>query len=162
MSIETLRIGSGFDVHALGADRALIIGGIRVPHARGLIGHSDADVLLHAIIDALLGATSKGDIGQWFPDTDQQYKNVDSKILFAKVWQVLCSEGWQLVNCDSTIMAQRPKFAPHIKQIRESIASLFSVSVEVVSVKATTTEKLGFVGREEGIAASAVVLVSRQ
>lgn len=161
MKVENLRVGNGFDVHAFGPNRNLIIGGVNIPYNRGLVGHSDADVLLHAIIDALLGATAKGDIGKWFPDTDAEYKNIDSKILFERVWNSLQSEGWQLINCDSVIMAQQPKFSPHLESIRESIAGLFSSSKEAVSVKATTTERLGFVGREEGIAVSSVVLLAK-
>ena len=154
-----LRIGHGYDVHAFAENRKLILGGVEVPHTKGLAGHSDADVLLHAITDAILGSLCLGDIGSWFPDTDSRYKNADSGVLLKEVWHKVRELGWNIVNCDTVVMAQKPKLAPHISEIRESIAKLLGCELEQISVKATTTEKLGFVGREEGIAASATILL---
>lgn len=155
-----LRIGNGYDVHAFAEGRKLILGGVEIPHTKGLIGHSDADVLLHAITDAVLGALCLGDIGSWFPDTDRRYKNADSGLLLKEVWNRVREQGWSLVNCDCVVMAERPKLVDYKQSIRASISKLFACQIEQVSVKATTTEKLGFIGREEGIAASAVVLLS--
>jgi 2-C-methyl-D-erythritol 2,4-cyclodiphosphate synthase len=157
-----LRIGQGFDVHAFAEGRPLMLGGIRVPHTRGLAGHSDADVLLHALTDAVLGALAWGDIGTWFPDSDQAYKNIDSKILFSRVWEKVRTEGWRLINADAVVLAQHPKLNPHMDEIRRSLAGLFDALPEQIGLKATTTEKLGFVGREEGMAAQAVVLLAKE
>lgn len=154
-----MRIGHGFDVHQLVEGRRCIIGGIDIPHEKGLAGHSDADVLLHTITDAILGALALGDIGRHFPDTDPQYKDVDSAKLLTIVWQMARERGMKLGNLDATIMAQRPKLSPYIDAIRQRIAELLQADLGQINVKATTTEKLGFVGREEGIAAEAVVLL---
>lgn len=154
-----MRIGHGFDVHRLVEGRKCIIGGIEIPNEKGLDGHSDADVLLHAIADAILGALALGDIGKHFPDTDPTYKDADSAVLLSRVWELAKARGVRLGNLDATVMAQRPKLRPYIDAMRERIASILEADVEAVNVKATTTEKLGFVGREEGIAAEAVVLL---
>lgn len=154
-----IRTGIGYDVHPLAEGRELWIGGVRVDYPLGLAGHSDADVLLHAICDALLGAAALGDIGQHFPDTDPQFKGIDSKLLLAHTVKLLAEEGYRVVNIDSVVCAQRPKLAPYIPLMREAIATAAGVEVGQVSVKATTTERLGFVGREEGIAAQAGVLI---
>lgn len=156
------RVGQGFDVHKLVEDRPLIIGGITIPYEKGLLGHSDADVLLHAVTDACLGAIGEGDIGRHFPDTDMKYKDADSKKLLADAFQLVKEKGYELVNIDCTIMAQKPKMAPHIQAMKEQIATLLEASVEQVNVKATTTEQLGFVGREEGIAALSVVMLQKR
>lgn len=156
------RIGQGFDVHQLAEGRPLIIGGVHIPYEKGLLGHSDADVLLHAIADACLGAIGAGDIGKHFPDTDAQYKDADSAVLLQRVWNLVKQEGYKLVNVDCTIIAQKPKMAPHIEQMKARIAQLLEGELGQVNIKATTTEKLGFTGREEGIAAQAVVLLQRQ
>ncbi len=157
-----LRIGQGYDVHAFAQGRRLCLGGVEIPHARGLAGHSDADVLLHALTDAVLGALAWGDIGSWFPDTDEAFRDADSTELLRVVWEKVRSEGWALENADCTVIAQAPKLRPYIDKIRTSIAETLDLSVERISVKATTTERLGFEGREEGIAASAVVLLSKE
>lgn len=154
------RIGYGYDVHEFDENRPLIIGGIEIEHTKGLKGHSDADVLLHAITDAILGAASLGDIGKLFPDTDQTFKDADSKILLKEAYQQVLKKGYQLGNVDATIIAEKPKFRPHIDNMRDKIATIFEVSIEDVNVKATTNEKLGFLGREEGIQAQAVVLLT--
>ncbi|MDE6271989.1 MAG: 2-C-methyl-D-erythritol 2,4-cyclodiphosphate synthase [Muribaculaceae bacterium] len=156
-----IRIGQGFDVHKLVEGRDLWICGIKVPHSLGLLGHSDADVAIHALCDALLGALALGDIGKLFPDTDPAYKGIDSKILLSHVVSLICGKGWQIANVDLTIMAERPKFRPHIDKMRNSLADVMKIPVDCVSVKATTTERLGFTGREEGIAALAVALLTR-
>ncbi|MCA0982355.1 MULTISPECIES: 2-C-methyl-D-erythritol 2,4-cyclodiphosphate synthase [Exiguobacterium] len=156
-----MRIGQGFDVHAFAEGRPLILGGIEIPHERGLLGHSDADVLLHTIADAALGAIAAGDIGKHFPDTDPEFKDADSKALLRHVWQLVKDEGYVLGNVDATVMAQRPKLRPYIDEMRAVIADLLEADIEQVNVKATTTEKLGFTGREEGIAAQAVILLNR-
>lgn len=156
-----IRIGQGFDVHRFAIGRKLILGGVEIPHDRGLDGHSDADVLLHAVTDAVLGAIGEGDIGRWFPDTDPQWKGADSLELLRTVWRHVRSQGWALANCDSIVLAERPKIAPHIAAIKERLCSVFEVEPACVGVKATTTERLGFVGREEGIAAMAVVLLEQ-
>src|SRR5690554_3340608 len=157
-----IRIGQGFDVHEWADNRPCIIGGIKIPYEKGLIGHSDADVLLHTITDACLGAVGEGDIGRHFPDTDPAYKDADSAKLLQYVWQhVIKKKGYELVNADCTIMVQKPKMSPYIEKMRERIAELLECSPEQINVKATTTEKLGFVGREEGIAAMAVVLLKK-
>ena len=145
-----IRIGQGFDVHQFEEGRPLIIGGITIPYEKGLTGHSDADVLLHTVTDAALGAIGEGDIGRHFPDTDEAFKDADSAVLLQKVWEIVEEQGFRLGNIDCTIMAQKPKMAPHIETIRARIAELLKADVSQVNVKATTTEKLGFVGREEG------------
>lgn len=155
-----MRIGQGFDVHALVEGRPLIIGGVTIPFERGLAGHSDADVLLHALCDALIGAAGLGDIGKHFPDTDPRYKGVDSRELLRAVVQLLQQRQLAVVNIDATIIAQAPKMAPHIPAMRANIAADLGVSVDDVNIKAKTAEKLGFVGRGEGIVAEAVVLIS--
>ncbi|WP_296977148.1 2-C-methyl-D-erythritol 2,4-cyclodiphosphate synthase [Thermobacillus sp. ZCTH02-B1] len=159
-----IRIGQGFDVHAFAEGRPLVIGGVTIPHERGLLGHSDADVLLHAIADAVLGALGLGDIGKHFPDTDPRYKDADSTKLLGHVWSLAKERGYRLGNVDATIIAQRPKMAPHIPRMVETIARVLEADdPSRVNVKATTTERLGFTGREEGIAAQAVVcLVKRE
>jgi 2-C-methyl-D-erythritol 2,4-cyclodiphosphate synthase len=154
-----MRIGHGYDVHPLVAGRDLILGGVKIPHAKGLHGHSDADVLIHAICDACLGAASLGDIGKHFPDADAQYKNIDSRVLLRKVKETLAGRGWKIANVDSTLVAQAPRLAPHLPQMIQNIAADLGIAPDCVNVKATTTEKLGFAGREEGIAAHAVVLL---
>lgn len=156
------RIGQGFDVHQLTAGRPLIIGGVEISHDKGLLGHSDADVLLHTVADACLGAIGEGDIGRHFPDTDPAFKDADSSKLLAHVWKIVKEKGFVLGNVDCTIIAQQPKMAPHIERMRENIANLLEGSLEQVNVKATTTERLGFLGREEGIAAQAVILLQKQ
>lgn len=156
-----IRIGHGFDVHAFAEGRRLIIGGVDIPYDRGLLGHSDADVLLHAICDALLGAAALGDIGKHFPDSDARYKGIDSRKLLRHVAELLDGRGWKVGNVDATIIAQAPKMAPHIAAMREHIAEDIGIAAEQVNVKATTTERLGFTGREEGIAAEAVCLIHK-
>ncbi len=154
-----MRIGTGYDVHRLEDGLPLWIGGVHIEHSHGLVGHSDADVLLHAICDALLGAAALGDIGKHFPDTDPQYKGISSLKLLSHVDRLLKEHGYCVGNIDSTIVAQRPKMAPHIAQMRQNIADTLGIDLEQVSVKATTTEHLGFEGREEGISAQAVALL---
>lgn len=154
-----MRIGQGYDVHAFGEGDKIVIGGVVIPHSRGLIAHSDGDVLLHALCDALLGAAALGDIGKHFPDTDIQYRNADSRALLRMVYARVKAKGWRLVNADMTIIAQAPRMANHIPHMVERIAADLEASVEQINVKATTTERLGFTGREEGIAAQAVVLL---
>jgi len=154
-----MRIGFGYDVHQLAKGRELWLGGVLIPHSVGLLGHSDADVLLHAICDALLGAAALGDIGMHFPDTDPAYRGIDSKKLLKGVHELLLEKGYRIANIDSTIAMQNPKVAPFIPAMRNSIATVLELPSDRVSVKATTTEKLGFEGREEGISATAVVLI---
>ena len=154
-----MRIGTGYDVHRLQEGLPLWIGGVRIEHTHGLLGHSDADVLLHAICDALLGAAALGDIGKHFPDTDPAYKGISSLKLLAHVGALLKEHGYTVGNIDSTIVAQRPKMAPHISQMRQNIADTLGIGLDQVSVKATTTERLGFEGREEGISAQSVALI---
>lgn len=154
-----MRIGHGYDVHQLVAGRKLIIGGVEIAHDKGLLGHSDADVLLHAICDALLGAAALGDIGKHFADTDAKFKNIDSRILLREVARLINNAGFRVGNVDATIIAQAPKMAPHIEKMVENIAADLGVAMNAVNVKATTTEKLGFAGRSEGIAAEAVALI---
>lgn len=156
-----IRIGQGFDVHAFAEGRPLIIGGITIPYEKGLLGHSDADVLLHAISDAILGAIAAGDIGKHFPDTDPDFKGADSAVLLEKVWGLVKAEGYELGNLDCTIIAQKPKMLPYIESMRERISQLLECSISQVNVKATTTEKLGFTGRGEGIASQAIVLLKK-
>ena len=157
-----MRIGTGYDVHRLTPGRKLWLGGVEIAHSMGLLGHSDADVLLHAICDALLGAAALGDIGKHFPDKDPRYKDIDSKILLQHCGEHLDREGYRIVNIDSTVVAQQPKVGPYIGQMRETIARTLGIGVGQVSVKATTTEHLGFEGREEGISAQAVVLIDEK
>jgi 2-C-methyl-D-erythritol 2,4-cyclodiphosphate synthase len=154
-----MRIGQGFDAHALVAGRKLVIGGVEIPSEQGLAGHSDADVLIHAVCDALLGAAGLGDIGSHFPDTDARYKDISSRKLLTKVRELLHDRGLSVVNVDATVIAQAPKLAPHISAMRANLASDLGVAREAVNVKAKTTEKLGFVGRGEGIAAEAIALL---
>ncbi len=159
---QEFRIGIGLDVHAFAENRKLIIGGVDIPFDKGLLGHSDADVLLHAVCDALLGALALGDIGQHFPDTDEKYKNADSLVLLKNVYDLIKQKGYVLGNVDAVVAMQRPKLSPHIKKIRENIAGILEADVEQISIKATTTEKLGFTGREEGVSALANVLILKQ
>ena len=156
------RIGSGVDFHQLQEGRKFRLGGVDIPHHKGGLGHSDADVLLHAICDALLGALSLGDIGKHFPDTDQKYKNIDSTILLGKVYSLISDEDYLIVNVDSTVCLQSPKIITYVEEMQKTIASILNVSLRDVSIKATTTEKLGFVGREEGVMAYATVLLKRR
>lgn len=156
-----IRIGNGFDVHRLVEGRKCIICGVDIPHDKGLLGHSDADVALHALSDALLGACAKGDIGLHFPDTDQKWKGADSRMLLRAVADIISADGWKTANVDVTIIAQAPKMLPHIAQMRQNIADDLQLPVDCVSVKATTTERLGFTGRGEGIAAQASALLTR-
>ena len=155
-----MRIGQGFDVHALAEGRKLIIGGVTIPYARGLAGHSDADVLLHAICDALIGAAALGDIGRHFPDTDARYAGIDSRKLLREVVQLLLVRRFRVANLDATVIAQAPKLAPFIAAMRENIAADLGVDIDAVNVKAKTAERLGAIGRGEGIAAQAVVLIT--
>lgn len=157
-----MRVGFGYDVHQLTAGRKLWLGGVEVPHSKGLLGHSDADVLLHAVCDALLGAAALGDIGGHFPDSDPQYKGIDSKILLRKCGELLTAEGYRIANIDSTVVAQEPKIGPYIGQMRQTMATMLKIDPGQVSVKATTTERLGFEGREEGISAYAIALIEKQ
>jgi 2-C-methyl-D-erythritol 2,4-cyclodiphosphate synthase len=156
-----VRIGQGYDVHKLVKNRPLVLGGVTIEHEKGLAGHSDADVLIHSLCDALLGAAGEGDIGKHFPDSDSNYKNIDSRILLREVMSLLQKENWQLVNADMTIIAQEPKLAPHIAGMRRLLAKDMNIDESQLNIKATTTERLGFCGREEGIAAQAVVLVEK-
>ena len=153
------RTGIGYDIHAFSENRKLIIGGIEIPFNKGLIGHSDADVLLHAITDALLGAVALGDIGKHFPDSDEKYKDADSKLFLKKSYQLVKKHKFELGNLDAVVVLEKPKLSPFIQNIRESIATILESKIDQVSVKATTSEKLGYIGREEGIAAFATVLV---
>lgn len=157
-----MRIGHGYDVHRLTPGRKLILGGVLIPYEKGLLGHSDADVLSHAISDALLGALALGDIGKWFPDTDERYKGADSLVLLKHVVDMLAERGWQVGNIDATILAQRPKLRDYIDTMRENLARVCRVLPDQVSVKATTEEGLGFTGKGDGIAAHAVCLLTRQ
>ncbi len=157
-----IRIGQGFDVHAFGEGDGLMLGGVKIPFHKGFVAHSDGDVLLHALTDALLGALALGDIGHWFPDTDEQWRGADSGQLLTAVYQEVQQRGYTLGNADMTLLAQQPKLAPHIKAIRKRISELLACPVERVSVKASTTERLGFVGREEGITALATVLLVKE
>lgn len=154
-----IRIGQGFDVHKFEEGRPLIIGGITIPHDRGLTGHSDADVLLHTITDAALGAIAEGDIGRHFPDTSAEFKDADSAVLLEKIWALVEGKGYKLGNIDCTIIAQKPKMSPYIEVIRKRIGELLKADISQVNVKATTTEQLGFTGREEGIASMATILL---
>ncbi|WP_026962509.1 2-C-methyl-D-erythritol 2,4-cyclodiphosphate synthase [Alicyclobacillus herbarius] len=155
-----MRIGLGFDVHPLVEGRPLVLGGVTIPFERGLDGHSDADVVLHAVMDAMLGALALGDIGQHFPNTDSRYRGADSRALARQVYQLVQARGYRLGNLDVMVLCERPKLAPHIPQMRQGMAELYQARVEQISVKATTAERLGFIGREEGIGAQAVVLLT--
>ena len=156
-----VRVGFGYDVHQLVADRALWIGGVQIAHEKGLLGHSDADVLIHAICDALFGAANMRDIGYHFPDKDLAYKNIDSKILLKKTVELIATKGYRVGNIDATVCAERPKLNPHIPAMQQILAEIMGLDVDDVSIKATTTEKLGFTGREEGISAYAVALIEK-
>jgi 2-C-methyl-D-erythritol 2,4-cyclodiphosphate synthase len=159
---NNFRTGLGFDVHAFAEGRKLILGGVEIPFEKGLLGHSDADVLLHAISDALLGALALGDIGQHFPDTDSEFKDADSKFLLKKVYELIKKKDYVIGNLDAVVAMQKPKLAPHILSIRNKISEILETGIENISVKATTTEKLGFVGREEGVSAFATVLLIKK
>ena len=156
-----IRVGYGYDVHRLAEDRVLWLGGIKIEHTKGLLGHSDADVLIHAICDALLGAANLRDIGFHFPDTAGEYKDIDSKILLAKTLEVLSGKGYRVGNIDATICAERPKINPHIPAMQKVMADILQIDIDDISIKATTSEKMGFVGREEGFAAYAVALIEK-
>ncbi len=155
------RIGQGYDVHRLAEGETLWLGGILVPHIKGTVAHSDGDVLIHGICDALLGALSLGDIGTHFPDTSEKFKDIDSKILLDETYKLVREQGYQIVNIDSTISAQRPKLKPFIPEMKKVMAGILNIEINQISIKATTTEKLGFEGREEGISAQAVVLIQQ-
>jgi 2-C-methyl-D-erythritol 2,4-cyclodiphosphate synthase len=156
------RIGSGIDFHQLVPGRDLWIGGVKIPHTKGALGHSDADVLLHAVCDAMLGALSLGDIGVHFPDTDVSYKNIDSKILLAQSFELIKNKGYKVVNVDTTLCLQEPKIKPYVAAMQQVMASILQVTIDDVSVKATTTENMGFVGREEGLMAYATILLCKE
>lgn len=156
-----IRVGFGYDVHRLADNRELWLGGVKIDHTQGLMGHSDADVLIHAICDALLGAANLRDIGFHFPDTAREYKDIDSKILLARTLEVITEKGYRIGNIDATICAERPKINPHIPQMQKIMAGILEISEEDISIKATTSEKMGFVGREEGFAAYAVALIEK-
>ncbi|HMM02199.1 MULTISPECIES: 2-C-methyl-D-erythritol 2,4-cyclodiphosphate synthase [unclassified Dysgonomonas] len=156
-----IRVGFGYDVHCLADNRELWLGGVKIDHTQGLMGHSDADVLIHAICDALLGAANLRDIGFHFPDTAGEYKDIDSKILLARTLEVITEKGYRIGNIDATICAERPKINPHIPQMQKIMAGILEISEEDISIKATTSEKMGFVGREEGFAAYAVALIEK-
>ena len=157
-----MRVGIGYDVHRLVEDRKLILGGVDIPHEKGLLGHSDADVLVHAIMDALLGAAAMGDIGRHFPDNDNSFKNIDSMILLKNVYELLLKEDYIISNIDATLVCQRPKLAPYIEEMRKNIANVLSLDVNQVNIKATTTETLGFEGRKEGVSSHAVCLIYKR
>ena len=156
-----IRIGNGYDVHALAPDLPMWLGGIQIPSSTGFVAHSDGDVAIHALCDALLGALALGDIGQHFPDTSDDFAGIDSRILLARVAAMVREKGWEIVNVDNTLLAQKPKIAPFVPAMRQALADTLGLPVEAVSVKATTTERLGFVGREEGVAAYATCLLRR-
>jgi 2-C-methyl-D-erythritol 2,4-cyclodiphosphate synthase len=153
------RVGNGYDVHQLAPGLPLVLGGVQIPHTKGCVAHSDGDVLIHALCDALLGALALSDIGQHFPDTSDEFAGIDSKILLRRVVAMIRERGWEIVNVDNTLLAQKPKIAPFVPQMRQTLADVMGIPVERVAVKATTTERLGFVGREEGIAAYATCLL---
>lgn len=156
-----MRIGMGYDVHRITENRKMIIGGVEIPYEKGLLGHSDADVLLHAVMDALLGAAALGDIGKHFPDTDEKYKGISSIKLLGEVYELLKENNYTIVNIDSTIIAQKPKMAPYIQKMRENIANVLHIDINCISIKATTEEKLGFTGRELGISSQAIALINQ-
>ena len=155
------RTGNGYDVHQLAEGLPLVLGGVKIPHTKGCVAHSDGDVLIHALCDALLGALALGDIGQHFPDTSDDYAGIDSRILLERVAAMIRAGGWEIVNVDVTLLAQKPKIAPFVPEMRRTLAAVLEIPVGAVSVKATTTERLGFVGREEGVAAYATCLIRR-
>lgn len=155
------RIGQGVDVHQLVEGRPMILGGVQIEHSKGPLGHSDADVLIHAICDAILGAANLGDIGKHFPDTSDEFKGIDSKILLRKVTDLLHEQGWKIGNVDSTLILEKPKIKPHIEKMQEAMAALMDITPDLVSIKATTNEKMGYVGREEGVLAFATCLIYR-
>ena len=157
-----MRIGHGFDVHKFGGEGPITLAGVKIPYQFGLVAHSDGDVVLHAITDALIGALALGDIGKLFPDTDPKYKGIDSRLLLKEVYGIIQSKGYKLINLDATIIAQEPKMRPHVDQMRVNIAEDLQVHFDQISVKATTTEQLGFTGRKEGIACEAVVLLAKK
>lgn len=156
-----IRVGFGYDVHRLVEGRELWLGGIKIEHDKGLLGHSDADVLIHAICDALLGAANLRDIGYQFPDTDERYKGIDSKLLLAETVKLIAAHGYRVGNIDATVCAERPKINPHIPEMKQALAAILQTDEDDISIKATTTERLGFTGREEGMAAYAVVLIEK-
>ncbi|NMW84191.1 2-C-methyl-D-erythritol 2,4-cyclodiphosphate synthase [Peptoniphilus sp. AGMB00490] len=156
-----MRIGIGYDVHKLVEDRKLFIGGIEIPYEKGLLGHSDADVLIHAIMDSILGALALRDIGYHFPDSDSEYKGIDSKVLLKRVFEIMKSKNYKIGNIDATVACEKPKLAPYIDKMREIIADILNTDIENISIKATTTEKLGFIGRGEGISSESVCLLER-
>lgn len=156
-----IRIGNGYDVHKLVEGRKLILGGVEIPHTKGVLGHSDGDVLIHAIMDAMLGALALGDIGQHFPDTDMKYENIDSTILLTRVKELIAERGYKIVNLDSIIVLQKPKVKPYIEAMRKRVAEVLEIDMEQVSVKATTEEKLGFTGDESGVKSYCVVLLEK-
>lgn len=156
------RTGNGYDVHQLAEGLPLVLGGVKIPHTKGCVAHSDGDVLIHALCDALLGALGLGDIGQHFPDTSEEFAGIDSRILLSRVTAMVREAGWEIVNVDNTLLAQQPKIAPFILQMRQALAETMRIPVRSVSIKATTTERLGFVGREEGVAAYATCLLRRE
>lgn len=155
------RVGNGYDVHQLAEGLPLVLGGVKIPHSKGCVAHSDGDVLIHALCDALLGALSLGDIGYHFPDTSDEFAGIDSRLLLARVAALIRGAGWEIVNVDNTLLAQKPKIAPYIGQMRERLSETLGIPADAVSVKATTTERLGFVGREEGVAAYATCLLRK-
>ncbi|GAA5086942.1 2-C-methyl-D-erythritol 2,4-cyclodiphosphate synthase [Paenalcaligenes hermetiae] len=157
--VMNLRVGQGFDIHALVENRPLIIGGVTIPHTHGLLGHSDADVLMHAVTDAILGAAGLGDIGRHFPDTDEQYKGADSRVLLRTALDMVKRQGWEIINLDATIHAQAPKIGPHAPAMIENLAADLQLSADRINIKAKTNEGLGHLGRKEGIAANVVVLI---
>lgn len=158
----SFRIGSGIDFHQLAEGRELWLGGVNIPHTKGAVGHSDADVLLHAICDALLGAACLGDIGKHFPDTSAEFKNIDSKILLKQTFDLIADKGFKIVNIDSTVCLEQPKIKSYIPAMQQAIATILQITIDDVSIKATTTEKMGFAGREEGLFANATVLLEKQ
>lgn len=157
-----MKVGIGYDVHKLVKKRKLIIGGVEIPHDKGLLGHSDADVLIHAIMDSILGALGLGDIGKHFPDTDEKYKNISSMVLLEEVWNIMSAKGYKIGNIDSIIVAQSPKMAPYIDTMKENIARVLNVSIDNINIKATTTEELGFEGNKEGMSAHSVCMLLRE
>ena len=156
-----IRIGNGYDVHVLTEGRKLMLGGVEIPHTKGVLGHSDGDVLVHAVMDAMLGALALGDIGQYFPDTDMKYENIDSTILLKRVKELVAERGYKIINLDSIIVLQKPKVKPYIEAMRKRIAEVLEIDVEQVSIKATTEEKLGFTGDESGVKSYCVVLLEK-
>ncbi len=156
------RVGNGYDVHQLAEGLPLVLGGVKIPHTKGCVAHSDGDVLIHALCDALLGALGLGDIGQHFPDTSEEFAGIDSRILLSRVTAMVREAGWEIVNVDNTLLAQKPKIAPYVPAMRQALAETMRIPVRSVSIKATTTERLGFVGREEGVAAYATCLLRRE